>query len=471
MSLPLTTREDREGAAPGAGDLSAAASVVSRLQWHPGCTAAIEPMISRALRMRPEGAELRYAQVLDGLASRPDDPVSLSMKVPFCTTRCMCCHRDIRAAQPSAVIEDYVSGLVDEIRVVADRIGAERDVLQFHLGGGTANELSERQLVRLVGALHRQWRLPADAEMSVECDPRRAGWAQLRALRGLGFSRVTFGVLDLDTDVQQAIGRRHSVALIDDVCSLARDCGVEYINLDLMVGLPYQTEQRWQTTLERVLAMAPDRVRLARYRHWPWNAPAQQAIDADALPGAEQTQALARQTADMLCSAGYRWIGADQFVLETDELALALEQGRLRRSLISYTATPPTPLLGLGLAAVGDIDGSLYWNESSLPVWRRAVQQGRFPVAHAQVATAGESKRRTAVDQLLCGQELRAETVRDGMEDAYHRLAQHESGGLVRVLEDRIVVTEAGRHELLSLCRELDEPQGVDGERTPRWLS
>jgi oxygen-independent coproporphyrinogen-3 oxidase len=471
MSLPLTTRGDREGAAPETGSQSAAARVVSRLHRHPGCTAAIEPLLGRALGVRPEGAAQHYEQALDGLANRPDDPVSLSMKVPFCTTRCICCHRDIRAAQPGAVIDDYVSGLVDEIGVVANRIGPGRDVLQLHLGGGTANELSERQLVRLVGALQRQWRLPADAEMSVECDPRRAGWGQLRALRGLGFSRVTFGVLDLDTDVQQAIGRRHSVALIDDVCSLARDCGIEYINLDLMIGLPYQTERRWQTTLERVLAMAPDRVRLARYRHWPWNAPAQQAIDADALPDADQTNALARLTADLLCGAGYRWIGADQFVLETDELAQALEQGRLRRSLIDYTSTPPTPLLGLGVAAVGDIDGSLYWNESTLHVWRRAVQQGRFPVAHAQVATAGESHRRAAVDQLLCGQELRVETVRGGMEDAYHRLAQHESGGLVRVLEDRIVVTEAGRHELLSLCRELDEPVALVGERTPRWLS
>jgi oxygen-independent coproporphyrinogen-3 oxidase len=471
MSLPLNPRDDRDGAAPGTGTEAVAPPCDSPLHWLPGWAPGTTPLQSAWPSSAADSPQAHHGRALEALAGRPDEALSLALTIPFCATHCMCCPREIQAAQPSAVIDDYVSGLVAEIRTLAERIGSGRDVLQLHLGSGTANELNDRQLVRLVGELHQAWRLPADAEMSVDCDPRRAGWAQLRLLAGLGFSRVNFGVLDLDPEVQRAIGRRQSVALIDDVCGLARDSGIEYINLDLMVGLPQQTAQRWQTTLDRLLAMAPDRVRLTHYRHRPWQAPAQQTIDVEALPDAEQTLALARQTADTLCTAGYCWIGGDQFVLETDELARAVERRALRRSLIAYTAGPPTPLLGLGVGAVSEIDGSMFWNETALPQWHRQVQQGRLSVARAQPATPRERLRRAAVERLLCELELPAVATRGGLEDGYRKLAAQARHGLVRLLDDRIAVTEAGRHALTALCSELDDPRTPAAADPRRWLS
>lgn len=428
------------------------------------------PLLSATTALTPGSAEGHYRQALELLAQRPEQALAVSVRLPFCAARCLCCERHVHIAQPASVLDAYVSALVDEVDAVARAGGGGRDVLQLHLGGGTANELSESQLARLVTGLQRHWRLPADAEISAECDPRRVGEFQLRVLRGLGFRRLTFGVLDLDPAVQRAIGRQQSVALVDDVCDLARQCGVDYVNLDLMIGLPHQTPTSWRTTLQRVLAMAPDRLTLSRYRHRPLLAPAQRALDRQAMPTAEECDALAEIAVDLLCGAGYRWIGADHFVLDNDELAQALESSQLRRSLISYTAAAATPVLAFGAGAVGEIDGSLFWNEASLSAWCMALHGGRLPVAQARLGDHREMQRRAAVEHLLCRQELPAAHVQGGLETAYRQLARHEADGLVRVLDDRIVVTPRGRHALPALCGVLGAPVPVAQAEASLWM-
>lgn len=423
--------------------------------WH--------PMWQRELRAPgsddPRPAASQYAEALRRFASRDGDAIALSLKLPFCAAHCLCCDRPIRAAQPADVIDEYVSLLIDEMRTTAAYVGSGREVLQLHLGGGTVNELTESQLVRLVMAVQGPWKLPRDAEKSAECDPRRASMGLLELLRGLGFDHLVYGVLDLDAEVQRAIGRHHSPALIDDACTSARASGFETIDLGLLIGLPMQTPERWAVTLERLVALAPDRVTLGRYRHRPWQATSQLAIDPDTLPDAATVRQLAVQASRVLRDAGYRWIGADKYVLESDELSRAADDGRLRRSLVSYTATPPTPVLGLGMSALSEVDGSLFWNEEQLPLWRQAVNAARLPTARARLAGADDERRRRAAEHLLCTQELPQAMVAGGLEDAWQRLAGHEAAGAVRVQPERIVVTEAGRHDLLQLCMEVADPR------------
>lgn len=416
----------------------------------------------------PERVAEQYTRALESLAARPLEPLALTMTVPFCAAHCLCCDRDIRAAQPQAVIDDYVEGLLQQFQDTASRLGGDREVLQWHLGGGTLTELDDAALSRLVRAVQARWRVPADAELSIECDPRRIGRAQLQRLRGLGFRQIHFGVLDLDAQVQQAIGRCHSAALIDDACDLARGCGFETIGLELMVGLPLQDETRWRATLERIVAIAPDRVTLVRYRHRPRQAPAQCAIDAEQLPDGRTCSALADLAAARLREAGYRWLGANCFVLENDELCGAASQGRLRRNLIGYTGMPRSALLGLGAGAVTDVDGHLFWNLRE-PLWRDALRTGRLPVARARRATEQGQRRRQAAELLLCTLELPAQWAHGGLEAAYADLARHEADGLVHVLEDRIVVTDAGRHLLPQLCAELDG--AATAADAPVWWS
>lgn len=441
MRLPNSPQEEP---ADGAGRAKPWADARGHARLPPVVPAAASDAAPRA-----------WQQALQGLAERADEAVSLSIELPFCAAHCLCCDRAVLAAQPREVIDDYVDGLIDETAAVAARAGAAHDLLQLHVGGGSASELDEDQLARLVTALRQHWRVPADAEMSIDCDPRRVGWMSLQLMRSLGFGRMRYGVLDLDDRVQQAIGRRHSPALVDDACQLARDSGMEIVELQLMVGLPHQTPDSWRRTLRQLVAMAPDRLTLARYQHRPWLAPGQHAIDADALPDEAECQALLRLGAEQLREAGYRWIGAEHFVLESDELAAAQEQGRLRHTPVGYTGVPPSALIGHGVGAQSCIDGQTFGNATTLAAWRGALREGRSPVQRLQPATPLEQRRQQALQQLLCQLQMPWDLAVGGLEPAYAALARHAAQGWVQVEADRIVITDAGRLQLAALCAEL----------------
>ncbi len=411
-----------------------------------------------------------HQQALAGLAPGSDPMLALSVTLPFCAVHCLCCARDIAAGQPTRALDGYMQQLCSEIHNLAGRIGRRRELLQLHLGGGSANLFSESCLLRLMQTLRQHWRIPDDAELSVECDPRRAGWVQLALLHGLGFNEVQFGVFDLDPQVQHAIGRLHSSALIDDACSLARACGITTISLALMVGLPGQTLAGWRRTLRQVIAMAPARITLERYRHRPWRTAGQCAIDAHALPDAAQVHALMALSVDELGGVGYRWLGAGLFVLEDDPLSLALDEGRLRGSLVGHTGQPTMPLLGVGRGAVSDLDGCLVWNLAASADWGSVVDQGRLPAALAWQADALAQRRRAASDHLLCHQQLPAAMLDGALLPVYEALARQAPRGSLSRLDDRLVVTAAGRLVLPGLCAALAGLPADLQLPLPAWL-
>ncbi len=399
-----------------------------------------------------------YSHALEALEKRPQAAVALSVSIPFCASHCLCCDRDIHAAQANAVVEDYVETLIAEFETLARQVGGRRDIWQLHLGGGSATELDESHLARLIHALERHWRLPADAEVSVECDPRRVSERKLQLLDALGFGHIIFEIFDLNPAVQRAIGRLQSKALIDDACDMARRAGFETITLEVMAGLPEQAPTVWQATIQRLLELAPDRVRVGRYQHRPDRSPGQFAIDARNLPSPAESESLVAQAADMLCEAGYRWLGTDLFVLETDRLAQAFDTGELRRNLLSFSHRPPAPTLALGMGAASEIDGHIFRNDTSLGGWRAAVRSGTLPVGQAQLARQDMMRRRKAAERMLCSLEFPAALAREGLESAYQRIASHARDGLVRIHDDRLSITHAGQHALAVLCAELLDP-------------
>jgi oxygen-independent coproporphyrinogen III oxidase len=438
------------------------ATIGGPVAWRPyGWSASVHALIAAQVVPPWPADRGAFDAALAALATRPDDAIGLEVTVPFCLSHCLCCERDVHVAQPESVIDGYISSLEAELALLAGQLGPGRDVLSLHLGQGTANELSPAQLARLVDVVSRHCRLPAEAVLVADCDPRRTGWLQLRVLRRLGFRRLAFGVLDLDGAVQAAIGRAQSPALVADACQTARDSGIESIELRLMVGLPRQTLDSWRSTLRRLITMAPDRIALCRYHHQPQWAPAQYAIDADSLPDAELCQELVRCAATMLCEAGYEWLGADLFVLETDELALAREQGRLRCSPGGFSATAPLPQLGLGVGALSAIEGGLFWNAAPMQAWCAAVQAGRATVVHGVPADAEGLRRRDAVERLLCQMQLPRPADADGLQPAFERLRAHQADGALIAGPGSVLVTEAGRHRLPELCAAFAAPSRV----------
>jgi oxygen-independent coproporphyrinogen-3 oxidase len=397
----------------------------------------------------------QYAELLQGLGTRGGEPLALYIQVPFCPVRCLFCACHTTVTHDAERIDRYLDVLETEMDLVVRRLGVGKEVCQLQVGGGTPNYLSDAQLVRLMGMVEQRFRIREDADVGIECNPRRASASQLELLRSLGFKRISLGVQDLDPTVQQAIGRINSLDLIRDVHWTARDLGFETTTLELVYGLPRQTPAGFARTLEQIVALDPDRIACFGYSHQPSKRPHQFAIDAESVPSSADKLTLLHEAVSMLTSTGYQWIGMDHFAREGDPLTAAQSEHALHHNCIGYTSAPSRHLVALGMASLGEVDGALVQNNTDLNGWGKAVDQGQFPISWGQLMSEHDQRCRTAMRHLMCNLELPA-SLAEGMEPEYQRLCRGAEHGLMEVTPDGVRVTPRGRYFLRSLCSEQD---------------
>lgn len=408
-----------------------------------------------------------YRAALRRAAEDPEEPVALYVHLPFCAKRCAYCGCNATVSNRSSVVDAYLDRVEMEVTSVTRTLGPGRRALELHLGGGTPNFLNETQMVRLLGLLDDAFDLGSDAERSLEIDPRIATPEQVRFLRGLGFSRISLGVQDMDPKVQEAIGRIQPESLTREIFFAAREAGFPSVNLDLVYGLPYQTPDVFQRTLDSVVELRPDRLSCFSYAHLPHLRANQKQVDARGLPETPWDKfSLFQQAVRTLTGAGWSWIGMDHFALETDDLSRALRERRLHRNFMGYVERAAPHLVAFGCSAIGEVGGAQIQGDPKLGRWQRALEAGTLPVVRGHLLTDEDLRRRDAIHHLLSNLELphRLLDARNrgsgedlpALEREREALEAHADDGLLRRLEDRYEVTSLGRWFLRNLCMELD---------------
>lgn len=392
-----------------------------------------------------------------------DAPLSLYVHLPFCEQMCHFCGCNVIATRDRSRADDYLDGLEREAALWAARLPRRRSLGQVHLGGGTPTFLSARQLARLWEIVTRHFTPLPDAELAVEVDPAVTTRAQLSLLGGLGFNRLSVGVQDLDLEVQKAVGRLQSEEDTREVVEGARAYGFSSINVDLMYGLPHQRPDELASTVERILAMHPDRVALFGYAHVPWMKPNQRLLPQAALPGTHERVELFVTAARRLEARGYSQIGLDHFARPGDELAEAQARGTLSRNFQGYTVRAAPDTIALGVSAISDVAGAFVQGPHRLPDWRASVDAGRLPVERGLVRSEDDELRGAAIAALMCLLRLELAPLRARFGDAVEKLrpgldalAPLEDDGLVRRRDDGLDVTPLGRLFLRNIAMAFD---------------
>lgn len=178
----------------------------------------------------------------------------LYIHIPFCRSRCSYCDFATGLYQ-SELAERYVRALVDEI-AASRKAGARVDTVYF--GGGTPSLLTPAQLDQILSALHRQFDIDSDSEVTLEMNPGTVSRDQLRAFRELGVNRTSFGAQTFDDAELAKLGRSHSAADTLKTFHELRAAGFDNVSFDLIAGLPGQTLAGWQRNIEQSLALEPE---------------------------------------------------------------------------------------------------------------------------------------------------------------------------------------------------------------------
>ncbi len=331
-----------------------------------------------------------------------DEAVSLYLHIPFCDSLCWFCGCHTKITRRYAPVSAYLDVLEQEIDRVADALPAVMPVSRIHWGGGSPTILTPDDIARLSRRLSERFRWMEGLEFSVEIDPRGFGTEGIAALAAAGVTRASIGVQDVNPAVQRAVNRLQPIEGTLEAVDRLRAAGIRHVNLDLMYGLPEQTETAVAETVAATLAMAPDRVSLFGYAHVPWMKRHQRLIDETRLPDAAARFAQADLAAAMLVDGGYVRIGLDHFARADDGLALALRQGRLRRNFQGYTDDTAECLIGLGASAIGGLPQGYVQNAAPIHAYRDAITAGGLATVRGLVLSADDRLRRAVIERLMC---------------------------------------------------------------------
>jgi oxygen-independent coproporphyrinogen-3 oxidase len=298
----------------------------------------------------------------------------------------------------------------------------------------------------------------------VEIDPRGLTREHLWALRQGGFNRASLGVQDFDPTVQQAVNRLQSYEETRWTMDTLRELGFGSINLDLIYGLPFQTEESFARTLDLIIGMNPDRLAVFNYAHVPWMKKHQSVIKPETLPRPEQKLRILKRTIEKLTAAGFIYIGMDHFARPDDELAVAQKAKTLYRNFQGYSTRAGCDLYAFGISGISQLQNVYAQNLKDIPPYYQRINGQQLPTSRGYKLTADDHLRRHVIMRLMCDMSLDKREVEkqfpihfdDYFPEALTKLEGFRHDNLLSLDADTIQITPPGRLFIRNIAMAFD---------------
>lgn len=290
------------------------------------------------------------------------DTLGLYVHIPFCRSKCDYCDF-YSVANRGDRMDDYQKALLKQIAETAP-LAKKQVVNSVYIGGGTPSWYGEKRLLELIAAIKKQFRLSKDVEFTVEANPDSVDLKALQRLRKAGVNRISMGMQSSNDDELDAVNRPHKFYQVKDAAAAVREAKIKNLNLDLIYGLPGQTVESWQKSVEDALALEPEH--LSCYGLTVEEGTPLAGRVAEGLVLADDDELADRYlwTVQRLAEAGY----------EQYEISNFAKPGYQSRHNLKYWMGEP--YIGLGAAAHSDFGGCRYSYIRSVDGFIRGVLEG-----------------------------------------------------------------------------------------------
>ena len=289
-------------------------------------------------------------------------PLGLYVHIPFCKQKCAYC--DFYSLSGNeGLMDDYTAALCAHLTETAP-FAAGHTVDTVYFGGGTPSYLGEKRLVQILKTILKKYRVDRHAEITLEANPDSAGDQKaLKALRKAGFNRVSLGMQSACEEELREIGRVHTMDQVRAAVEAARKAGFDNLSLDLIYGLPHQTQDRWAANLAAAVDLAPDHLSCYGLKVEE-GTPLFARREGAGLPDDEAQADMYLYTVDYLRRFGY-------FQYEISNFA---RTGRESRHNLKYWTLGE--YAGFGPGAHSDFGDVRYAYEKDLAGYIRGVREG-----------------------------------------------------------------------------------------------
>ncbi len=392
--------------------------------------------------------------------SNNSEGISLYIHLPYCESMCTFCGCNKRITKQHDVELPYIKTVLKEWSLYCELLNGRPKIKELHLGGGTPTFFSPENLSVLIKGILRKAALAEHFEFSFEGHPNNTTHQHLQTLFDLGFSRVSFGVQDYNKTVQKAIHRVQPFENVKQATRSARAIGYTSIGHDIIFGLPFQNEEHVAKTIELTKELMPDRIAFYSYAHVPWlKGNGQRGFKEDDLPSGTSKRKQYELGKRLLSEAGYHEIGMDHFALKTDSLFKAMQEQKLHRNFMGYTASKTQAMIGLGVSSISDSWYGFSQNVKGIEAYCHLVDQNIIPVYRGHILNDEDLVVRQHILNLMCNFETSWTENTGHLEMLKHsvfKLREMEVDGLVELHNNSIKVTPKGRPYVRNICMAFD---------------
>ncbi|GJQ08149.1 oxygen-independent coproporphyrinogen III oxidase [Capnocytophaga cynodegmi] len=392
--------------------------------------------------------------------SNHSEGISIYIHLPFCESLCTFCGCHKRITKRHEVETPYVDAVSKEWKLYLDILGEQPLIKEVHLGGGTPTFFKPKELKRLLEGIFETAEIAENKAFSFEGHPNNTTREHLQTLFDLGFDRVSYGVQDYSPKVQKAIHRIQPFSNVEKVTEWAREIGYKSISHDLVFGLPFQTLEDVLFTIDKTNQLRPDRIAFYSYAHVPWiKGNGQRGFDESNLPSGDEKRLLYETGKKHLLDAGYVEIGMDHFSLPSDSMYKSFENNNLHRNFMGYTASKTQVMIGLGMSAISDSWYGFAQNEKDLDAYYARIERNEIPVFRGHILNEEDLVVRKHILNLMCHFNTSWEESSmyfTEIENVTRRLSEMVSDDLIRIVDKKIEVTNAGKPFVRNVCMAFD---------------
>ncbi|MHC5065558.1 MAG: coproporphyrinogen-III oxidase family protein [Planctomycetota bacterium] len=371
-----------------------------------------------------------------------DRPLGLYVHIPFCRKRCDFCYFRVYTDKDSKAIRRYLDALLAEMEMYADRAAIENRKLSFvYFGGGTPSYLSVEQLGYLFDGLQSRLHWNDVEEITFECEPGTLQEKKIYALRSMGVTRLSLGVENFDPQILELNNRAHRAKEIYKAYEIAPKVGFSQINIDLIAGMVGETEENWQSCIQKAREMSAESVTVYQMEV-PYNTTVYQRMKDG---GQEIAPVADWQTKRRWVNEAFEALEADGYTIGSAYTAVKDPQVKFRYRDALWTGAD---MLGLGVASFSHLAGVHFQNEHNFEPYIEAVEAGRLPIHRALELSQDERLIREFILQLKLGEidlaYFKNKFGVDPRERFKEALARHQASGVMSIEGDKLRLSRSG---------------------------
>lgn len=408
-----------------------------------------------------------YIKALQDSNNQNPSNISIYIHIPFCEQLCWYCGCNTIICNSNSQIHEYISLLKKEMNCIFELLDSTRIVTQIHFGGGSPNSLSIEQLESIIDVIRNKFTLHTKAEIAIECNPADIDLLYIEGLSKIGFTRISLGIQDFNSNVLDAVHRKVPKIPISLFTQKIHECKME-VNFDFIYGLPLQTPLSYRKTIEEAIALSPERIVTFSYAHVPGVKTHQKILEKYIFPTAnEKIEMLTNAYLD-LTQADYIAIGLDHFAKTKDSLSLALQEKTLHRNFQGYCTRETTgQVYAFGVSAITQLHNAFIQNTKDLDEYKiNITNQGFAPklgynLSHEEILTGA------VIEFILCNQSLDWKIVSNFLQYKQEDLQQMfkwNTNQLNTFIEDNLIIntpngfeiTEIGKYFLRNIASAFD---------------